>query len=179
MGTIKRISAMEILDSRGNPTVQVRVDLDGGCIGLAAVPSGASTGKYEAVELRDGEVSRFEGMGVLKAIANVNDKIGPALTGMSALDQVAIDQKMIELDGTANKSNLGANDILGVSLAVARAATDYLMIPLYRYFGGVTPHALPVPMMNILNGGKHAADQLSWLSPKNRSLIIISPLVSL
>jgi enolase len=162
MGTIKRIRALEILDSRGNPTIQVRIELEDGCFGVAAVPSGASTGKYEAVELRDGDSSRFEGMGVLKAVANVNDKIGPALIGMSALDQVTIDQKMIELDGVANKSNLGANAILGVSLAVARAAADYLKIPLYRYFGGVTPHALPVPMMNILNGGKHAADSTDF-----------------
>ena len=162
MTTIKSIRALEILDSRGNPTIQVRVDLDGGCFGMAAVPSGASTGKYEAVELRDGDSSRFNGMGVLKAVSNVNDKIGPALAGMSAQDQVAIDQKMIELDGTANKSNLGANAILGVSLAVAHAAADYLGFPLYRYFGGVTPHALPVPMMNILNGGKHAADSTDF-----------------
>ena len=162
MGTIKSIRALEILDSRGNPTIQVRIDLDGGCFGMAAVPSGASTGKYEAVELRDGDSSRFNGMGVLKAVSNVNDKIGPALVGMSVQDQVAIDQKMIELDGTANKSNLGANAILGVSLAVAHAAADYLGFPLYRYLGGVTPHALPVPMMNILNGGKHAADSTDF-----------------
>ena len=145
MGTIKAIRALEILDSRGNPTLQVRVELEGGCYGVAAVPSGASTGKYEAVEIRDGDSSRFEGMGVLKAAAYVNDKISPVLTGMSAMDQVAVDQKMIELDGTANKSNLGANAILGVSLAVARAASDYLKIPLYRYLGGVTPQALPYP----------------------------------
>ena len=162
MGTIKCIRALEILDSRGNPTIQVRIDLDGGCFGMAAVPSGASTGKYEAVELRDGDSSRFNGMGVLKAVSNLIDKIGPALVGMSAQDQVAIDQKMIELDGTANKSNLGANAILGVSLAVAHAAADYLGFPLYRYLGGVTPHALPVPMMNILNGGKHAADSTDF-----------------
>ena len=162
MGTIKCIRALEILDSRGNPTIQVRIDLDGGCFGMAAVPSGASTGKYEAVELRDGDSSRFNGMGVLKAVSNLIDKIGPALVGMSVQDQVAIDQKMIELDGTANKSNLGANAILGVSLAVAHAAADYLGFPLYRYLGGVTPHALPVPMMNILNGGKHAADSTDF-----------------
>ena len=162
MASIKNVRALEILDSRGNPTLQVRVDLNSGCFGMAAVPSGASTGKYEAVELRDGDSSRFEGMGVLKAAANVNDKIGHALIGMSALDQAAIDQKMIELDGTANKSNLGANAILGVSLAIAHAAADYLKIPLYRYLGGVCAHVLPVPMMNILNGGKHAADSTDF-----------------
>jgi enolase len=162
MVSIKNVRALEILDSRGNPTLQVRVELDGGCFGMAAVPSGASTGKYEAVELRDGDSSRFNGLGVLKAAANVNDKIGHALIGMSALDQAAIDQKMIELDGTANKSNLGANAILGVSLAIAHAAADYLKIPLYRYLGGVCAHVLPVPMMNILNGGKHAADSTDF-----------------
>ena len=162
MGTIKSIRALEILDSRGNPTIQVRVELDGGCYGVAAVPSGASTGKYEAVELRDGDSSRFNGMGVLKAVSNVNGKIGPFLIGLSALDQVAIDQKMIELDSSANKSNLGANAILGVSLAVAHAAADYLGIPLFQYLGGATRHTLPVPMMNILNGGKHATNSTDF-----------------
>jgi enolase len=159
---IKNIAAMEILDSRGNPTVKVRVELDGGCSGTAAVPSGASTGKHESVELRDGDSSRFNGLGVLKAVSSVNGEILKSLEGMSALDQVAIDRKMIELDGTENKSRLGANAILGVSLAVARAAADYLSLPLYRYLGGIATDILPVPMMNILNGGKHAADSTDF-----------------
>jgi enolase 1/2/3 len=159
---IRNIRAMEILDSRGNPTVKVRVELDGGCFGTAAVPSGASTGKHEAVELRDGDISRFNGMGVLTAVSNVNQKIGPVLVGLSALDQVSIDHKLIELDGTDNKSNLGANAILGVSLATAHAAAGYLGIPLYRHLGGVAARTLPVPMMNILNGGKHAANSTDF-----------------
>ena len=156
MSTIENIKAREILDSRGNPTLEVEVELFDGTIGRAAVPSGASTGKYEAVELRDGG-SRFTGQGVLKVIANVKEPIGIAIIGMSATDQAAIDHKLIELDGTVNKSHLGANAILGTSLAVAHAAANLLGIPLYRYLGGTATYTLPVPMMNILNGGKHAA----------------------
>ena len=155
---IERIQAREILDSRGNPTVEVEVGLADGTVGRAAVPSGASTGAHEAVELRDGDKARYRGQGVQRAVVNVNDKIAPELLGMSALEQVAIDQRMIELDGTPNKGNLGANAILGVSLAVARAAAGYLGVPLYRYLGGPAARTLPVPMMNILNGGKHAED---------------------
>lgn len=162
MVTIKSIRAIEILDSRGNPTVEVRVELDGGCCGIAAVPSRASTGTHEAVELRDGDNSRFNGLGVLKAVSNVNEEIGPALVGMTVLDQATIDRKMIDLDGTPNKSRLGANAILGVSLAAAHAATSYLGMPLYRYLGGITGLTLPVPMMNILNGGKHAFDSTDF-----------------
>ncbi len=161
MSTIESIKAREILDSRGNPTLEVEVELSGGTIGRAAVPSGASTGKYEAVELRDGG-SRFNGQGVLKAIANVKERIGTAIIGMSATDQAAIDHKLIELDGTANKSHLGANAILGTSLAVAHAAANLLGIPLYRYLGGTATYTLPVPMMNILNGGKHAAGSTNF-----------------
>jgi len=161
MSTIENIKAREILDSRGNPTLEVEVELSGGTIGRAAVPSGASTGKYEAVELRDGG-SRFNGQGVLKAIANVKEHIGIAIIGMSATDQAAIDHKLIELDGTANKSHLGANAMLGTSLAVAHAAANLLGIPLYRYLGGTATYTLPVPMMNILNGGKHAADSTDF-----------------
>jgi enolase len=159
---IKNLKAMEILDSRGNPTVKVRVELGGGYSGTAAVPSGASTGKHESVELRDGDSSRFNGLGVLKAVSAVNGEILESLEGMSALDQAAVDRKMIELDGTENKARLGANAILGVSLAVARAAAGYLSLPLYRYLGGITADMLPVPMMNILNGGKHAADSTDF-----------------
>ncbi|TET26757.1 MAG: phosphopyruvate hydratase [Dehalococcoidia bacterium] len=156
MSTIENIKAREILDSRGKPTLEVEVELLDGTIGRAAVPSGASTGKYEAVELRDGDISRFNGQGVLRAVANVNETIAAEITGMPATDQAAIDSKLIELDGTANKSNLGANAILGVSLAAARAAANLLDVPLYRYLGEADSYALPVPMMNILNGGKHA-----------------------
>jgi enolase len=162
MITIKNIKAIEILDSRGNPTVQVRVELDGGCSGTAAVPSGASTGKHESVELRDADSSRFNGLGVLKAVSSVNDEIRKSLEGMSPLDQASIDRKMIELDATENKSRLGANAILGVSLAVARAAANYLSLPLYRYLGGIATYMLPVPMMNVLNGGRHAADSTDF-----------------
>jgi enolase len=162
MITIKNIKAIEILDSRGNPTVQVRVELDGGCSGTAAVPSGASTGKHESVELRDADSSRFNGLGVLKAVSSVNGEIRKSLEGMSPLDQTSIDRKMIELDATENKSRLGANAILGVSLAVARAAANYLSLPLYRYLGGIATYMLPVPMMNVLNGGKHAADSTDF-----------------
>jgi enolase len=157
MSTIEHIKAREILDSRGNPTLEVEVRLFDGTIGRAAVPSGASTGKYEAVELRDGDNSRFNGRGVLKAVTNVNQRIATAIIDMLAVDQAAIDYKLIELDGTANKSHLGANAILGVSLAVAQAAANLHGMPLYRYLNEADTYTLPVPMMNILNGGKHAA----------------------
>ena len=160
--TIKIIKAREILDSRGNPTIEAQAELSDGAIGTAAVPSGASTGKYEAVELRDGDKSRHGGLGVCKAVSNVNDKIAPALTGMVASEQAKIDQSLIELDGTANKANLGANAILAVSLATARAAANSAKLPLYRYLGGTAARMLPVPMMNILNGGKHAADSTDF-----------------
>jgi len=157
MSTIDNIKAREILDSRGNPTLEVEVKLFDGTIGRAAVPSGASTGKYEAVELRDGDASRFNGLGVLKAVTNVNQYIATAIIGMLATEQVAIDHKLIELDGTANKSHLGANALLGTSLAVAQAAANLLGMPLYHYLGRVASYTLPVPMLNILNGGKHAS----------------------
>jgi enolase len=156
MTTIIEVYGREVLDSRGNPTVEVEVVLESGATGRAIVPSGASTGAYEAVELRDGDEERFLGKGVLKAVQNVNDVIAPQLTGMDALDQVAIDRALIELDGTENKGNLGANAILGVSMAVARAAAEALGVPLYTYLGGFNAKVLPVPMMNILNGGAHA-----------------------
>jgi enolase len=156
MTSIEHIHAREILDSRGNPTIEVDVYLEDGTMGRAAVPSGASTGTREAVELRDGDKGRYLGKGVLKAVENVNDKIAPELLDMDVTDQVGIDEMMIELDGTENKSNLGANAILGVSLACAHAAAKSLGIPLYRYIGGTSARTLPVPMMNILNGGKHA-----------------------
>lgn len=154
--TIEAILAHEILDSRGNPTVQVEVHLLGGASGVAAVPSGASTGAHEAVELRDGDKKRYGGKGVLTAVANVNEAISEAIVGLDAIDQVMLDNIMIELDGTHNKGKLGANAILGVSLAVARAAAQACNQPLYRYLGGVSAQTLPVPMLNILNGGKHA-----------------------
>ena len=160
MSTIKGIRGRQILDSRGNPTVEVEVELADGAVGVAAVPSGASTGSHEAVELRDGDPSQFQGKSVLKAIANIEEKIAPAVSGMSALDQAAVDKRMIELDGTPNKSKLGANAILGVSLAVAHAAANSQGMPLYRYLGGEDAHVLPVPMMNILNGGRHAEDSV-------------------
>lgn len=153
---IDAVYAREILDSRGNPTIEVDVYLSGGAMGRAAVPSGASTGAYEAVELRDGDKSRYLGKGVLTAIKNVNEIIAPEVIGMDALDQVAIDKLMISLDGTPNKAKLGANAILGVSLATAKAAAAALGMPLYRYIGGTNAKELPVPMMNILNGGAHA-----------------------
>jgi enolase len=156
MTIIEDVFAREILDSRGNPTVEVDVILESGILGRAAVPSGASTGEHEAVELRDGDKMRYGGKGVLNAVENVNDKIADELVGFDALDQVGIDEMLINLDGTENKSKLGANAILGVSLAVARAAASALDIPLYRHIGGVNARVLPVPMMNILNGGKHA-----------------------
>ena len=153
---IEEVVARQILDSRGNPTVEVDVYLEGGSVGRASVPSGASTGAHEAVELRDGDKKVFGGKGVLKAVDNVNHVIAPEIQDMDAMDQVAIDQAMIELDGTPNKAKLGANAILGVSLAVAKAASLELGIPLHHYIGGVSARELPVPMMNILNGGKHA-----------------------
>lgn len=156
MPTITEIYAREVLDSRGNPTVEVEVLTESGAFGRALVPSGASTGEYEAVELRDGDKSRYLGKGVLKAVENVNDIIAPEIIGFKVMDQVAIDKAMIELDGTPNKGKLGANAILGVSLAVARAASDFLGVELYQYLGGFNAKQLPVPMMNILNGGKHA-----------------------
>ena len=156
MTNIFDVYAREILDSRGNPTIEVDVVLDSGAFGTAAVPSGASTGEHEAVELRDGDKSRYLGKGVLKAVENVNEIIFPEIEGMDALDQVAIDKAMIELDGTKNKSKLGANAILGVSLAVAKAAANALEIPLYKYIGGANAKHLPVPMMNIINGGAHS-----------------------
>jgi enolase len=156
MSTIVDIFAREIMDSRGNPTVEVDVILEDGSFGRAAVPSGASTGAYEAVELRDEDENRFMGKGVMKAVTNVNAVIAPALIDADALDQVGIDRKLNELDGTTNKSKLGANAMLGVSLAVAKAAAAYIGMPLYRYIGGTNVKELPVPMMNILNGGKHA-----------------------
>jgi len=157
--TIESISALEVLDSRGNPTVEVEVVLGDGSWGRAAVPSGASTGIHEALEMRDGDKKRYGGKGTLKAVANVNDTISDALFGWDATDQKAIDAELLALDGTPNKSKLGANAILGVSLAVAKAAANSLGLPLYRYIGGVYAHVLPVPMMNILNGGAHTAWQ--------------------
>ena len=153
---IEKIIGREVLDSRGNPTVEVDVLLESGAFGRASVPSGASTGENEALELRDGDKSRYMGKGVLKAVANVNGPIAEALKGMNALDQIAIDEAMLALDGTETKSNLGANAILGVSLAVAKAAADYLGLPLYKYIGGCNTYVLPVPMMNIINGGAHS-----------------------
>jgi len=156
MTTITDIHAREIIDSRGNPTVEVDVLLKCGALGRAAVPSGASTGEREAVELRDGDTGRYMGKGVVKAVTNVNEIIKPEIVGMDALKQVEIDHRMIELDGTSNKSNLGANAILGVSLAVAKAAAVALNLPLFRYIGGVNAKDMPLPMMNVLNGGAHA-----------------------
>jgi len=160
METIEMVFAREILDSRGNPTIEVEVGLSDGGWGQAAVPSGASTGKFEALELRDGDPKRYSGKGVEKAVENVNTAIGPAITGMDPFDQSLVDTTMIELDGTPNKEKLGANSLLGVSLAVARAASDSLGIPLYRYIGGTNARRLPMPMMNILNGGMHASNNL-------------------
>lgn len=153
---IEKITGREILDSRGNPTVEVDILLESGVMGRASVPSGASTGENEALELRDGDKKRYGGKGVLKAIENINTIIAPALKGMSALDQIGIDHAMLALDGTKTKSKLGANAILGVSLAVAKAAANYLDIPLYRYIGGTNTYVMPVPMMNIINGGSHS-----------------------
>jgi len=156
---IESVHAIEILDSRGNPTVEVEVSLDDGSWGRAAVPSGASTGVHEALELRDGDKKRFSGKGVEKAVNNINTQIAEELIGWDPTEQIAIDQALLELDGTQNKSNLGANAILGTSLAVAKAAANSLGLPLYRYIGGIYAHVLPVPMMNILNGGAHTAWQ--------------------
>lgn len=162
MTTIIDVFGREILDSRGNPTLEVEVVLESGVIGRAAVPSGASTGEHEAVELRDGDKNRYNGKGVLKAVENVNEKIADEIIDFDATEQVAIDKLLIELDGTENKSNLGANAMLGVSLACAKAAAEVLGLPLYRYIGGVNARTLPVPMMNILNGGKHADNNVDF-----------------
>ena len=159
---ISNIIAREIIDSRGNPTIEVEVFLNDGSWGRASVPSGASVGSREALELRDGDKSRFGGMGVLHAAANVNEVIAPELAGLDALDQKGVDEVLIELDGSAGKRRLGANAILGVSLAVARAAADHLKVPLYRYIGGVNAHVLPVPMMNIINGGAHSSAPVAF-----------------
>lgn len=153
---IEKIIGREILDSRGNPTIEVDVTLESGVMGRASVPSGASTGEHEALELRDGDKNRYGGKGVLKAVSNINEIIAPKLIGMSALEQMEIDHTMLALDGTKTKSNLGANAILGVSLAVAKAAATYLDLPLYRYIGGANTYVMPVPMMNIINGGAHS-----------------------
>ncbi len=162
MLAIKSIKALEVLDSRGNPTVSARVELENGTIGEAIVPSGASTGEREAVELRDGDPKRFHGKGVLKAVDNINNIIAPAVTGMNVFAQRLIDQTMIDLDGTENKAKLGANAILAVSLAVAHAAANSERAPLYRYLGGTNAHILPVPCMNIINGGKHADNNVDF-----------------
>jgi enolase len=162
MGQIAQVHAREILDSRGNPTIEVEVTLESGFIGRAAVPSGASTGENEALELRDGDKKRYLGKGVLKAVDNVNNIIAGEIIGMNALDQVAVDKKMIDLDGTKTKSKLGANAILGVSLAVAKAAAQFHDMPLYRYIGGTNAKVLPVPMMNIINGGSHSDSPIAF-----------------
>ncbi len=162
MSRIKNVKARQILDSRGNPTVEVDVTLEDGSLGRAGVPSGASTGIYEAVELRDDDKSKYLGKGVLKAVANVNEKIAPKLFGFEAKDQRALDQAMIDLDGTENKGKLGANAILGVSLAAAKASAISVGLPLYRYIGGANAHELPVPMANIINGGKHADNKIDF-----------------
>lgn len=160
MSTIYDVYAREVLDSRGNPTIEVEVTLESGSTGRAIVPSGASTGEREALELRDNDPKRYKGKGVKKAVENVNTIIAPKIEGFDALDQIMVDNLLIELDGTENKSNLGANAILGVSLAVARAASEYLGLPLYRYIGGIHARELPVPMMNVINGGVHAQNKL-------------------
>ncbi|RKY22529.1 MAG: phosphopyruvate hydratase [Planctomycetota bacterium] len=161
MPVIEKIQAREILDSRGNPTIEVEMFLESGEVGRAAVPSGISTGSREALELRDGDMSRYLGKGVLKAVRNVNEEIAPRLVGTSALDQAAIDRAMIELDGTPNKSRYGANAILGVSLAAAKAAAEFHGLPLYAYIGGINAGVLPVPMVNVINGGVHADNSLN------------------
>jgi enolase len=162
MSIIEYVEAREILDSRGNPTVEVDVVLEDGSMGRAAVPSGASTGIYEAVELRDDDKKRYLGKGVLKAVENVNNIIAPEIAGLDAIDQIDIDRTMIALDGTENKGKLGANGILGVSMAVARAAADFLGLPLFKYLGGVHTNLMPVPMANIINGGKHADNKIDF-----------------
>src|SRR6476661_5678844 len=159
---IEAIVAREVLDSRGNPTVEVDVQLESGDVGRAIVPSGASTGAHEALELRDGDKARYGGKGVLKAVESVNTTIAEALNGLDAADQIGIDGELLALDGTETKSKLGANAILGVSLACAKASAAALGLPLYRYIGGAHAHVLPVPMMNILNGGKHAQDSTDF-----------------
>ena len=158
---IRDVKALQILDSRGNPTIQVEVITEDGYVGKASVPSGASTGSFEAVELRDGDKSRYLGKGVEKAVENVNKKIAKAIIGMNVYEQRKIDEEMIKLDDTPNKSNLGANSILGVSLAVAKAASNSLGLDLYQYIGGINGKELPIPMMNILNGGKHSDNNIS------------------
>lgn len=160
MSTIYDVFAREVLDSRGNPTVEVEVVLESGYMGRAIVPSGASTGEREALELRDGDAKRYKGKGVLKAVDNVNNIIAPKIEGLDALDQAYIDKLLIAIDGTENKSNLGANSLLGVSMAVARAASEYISLPLYQYMGGIRARELPVPMMNVINGGAHAQNSL-------------------
>lgn len=162
MAVISKVRGREVLDSRGDPTVEVEVILSSGVAGLATVPSGASRGRYEAVEVRDGDPRRFQGRGVLKAVRNVNEKIAPSVFGRDPTDQRAIDETLVELDGTENKSNLGANAILGVSLAVAKAAAAYKGLPLYRYFGGPEARLLPLPMINIISGGLHAARNIEF-----------------
>ena len=162
MSEIKNIYAREILDSRGNPTVEVEVELESGALGRASVPSGASAGSFEALELRDGDTSRYNGRGVLRAVENVEETIAPELIGQDALDQTGIDSSLVDLDGTSEKEKLGANAVLGVSLAVARAAADELSLPLYRYLGGVNAKTMPIPMMNILNGARHSDAQLAF-----------------
>ncbi|MDR0514291.1 MAG: phosphopyruvate hydratase, partial [Coriobacteriaceae bacterium] len=162
MSIIIDVFGREVLDSRGNPTVEVEVVLDDGSFGRAAVPSGASTGAFEAVELRDGDVKRYQGKGTLTAVAHVNEEIADTLIGMEADDQRAIDFELLELDGTDNKSSLGANAILGASLAVAKAAAESAELPLYKYIGGVNANVLPTPMMNILNGGVHADNNVDF-----------------
>ncbi len=162
MSYISEIFARQILDSRGNPTVEVDVLTDEGALGRAAVPSGASTGAHEAVELRDGDKKNYSGKGVLKAVKNVNDKIAPALIGNDVADQTGIDEMMIQLDGSANKGKLGANAMLAVSMAVAKAAAEEAALPLYRYIGGTNAKTLPIPMMNILNGGAHADNKIDF-----------------
>ena len=162
MSGIEYIEAREILDSRGNPTIEVDVHLEDGSMGRAAVPSGASTGEHEAVELRDGDKNRYQGKGVIKAVDNVNEIIASELVGLDAMDQVDIDRTMIELDGTDNKAKLGANAILGVSMATARAAADFLGVPLFKYLGSYHASMLPVPMANIINGGSHADNSVDF-----------------
>ncbi len=169
MSTIEEIIGREVLDSRGNPTVEVEVYLEDGSFGSAIVPSGASTGIHEALELRDGDKKRYIGKGVLTAVDNVNNAIADELFGWDATDQMGIDQAMIALDGTPNKSKLGANAILGTSLAVAKAAAQAVGLPLYRYLGGVYAHVLPVPMMNILNGGAHT----NWQSTDAQEFMVM------
>ncbi len=162
MSAITSIKAREILDSRGNPTVEVEITTELGGLGVAAVPSGASTGVHEAVELRDGDATRYNGKGVLQAVDNITEELAPELIGMDVMDQIGIDHLIIEIDGTENKGRLGANAILGISMAAAKAAAAELVMPLYRYLGGVNAHVMPVPMLNILNGGEHAKDSTDF-----------------